>query len=38
MLQMLFDLIEQILVWAGASAEAKEIVAQVFDWLLGIAG
>ncbi len=38
MLQMIFDLVKQILVWADASAEAQEIVAQVFNWLLGIAG
>lgn len=38
MLQMLFDLVKQILVWAEASAEAQEIVNEVFNWLLGIAG
>lgn len=38
MLQMIFDFVEQILVWADASAEAREIVAGVFDWLLGIVG
>lgn len=38
MLQMIFDLVEQILVWADASAEAKEIVSQIFDWLLGVVG
>lgn len=38
MLQMIFDLVEQILVWANASAEAQEIVSEVFDWLLNFAG
>ncbi len=38
MLQMIFDLVEQILVWANASVEAQEIVSQIFDWLLGLAG
>ena len=38
MLQMIFDFVEQILVWADASAEAREIVSQVFDWLLGVMG
>ncbi len=38
MLEMLFELIEKILVWAEASAEAQQIVSEIFDWLLGIAG
>lgn len=38
MLQMIFDLVEKILVWADASAEAQEIVSQIFDWLLGLVG
>ncbi len=38
MLQMIFDLVEKILVWADASAEAQQIVAEIFDFLLGLAG
>ncbi len=38
MLQMIFDLVEKILVWADASAEAQQIVSEVFNWLLGIMG
>ena len=38
MLQMIFDLVEKILVWADASAEAQQIISEVFDWLLGVMG
>lgn len=38
MLQMIFDLVEKILVWADASAEAQQIVSEIFDFLLGLAG
>ncbi len=38
MLQSIFELVEKILVWADASAEAQQIVKEVFDWLLGVIG
>lgn len=38
MLQMIFDLVEKVLVWADASLEAQQIVSEVFDWLLGVIG
>ena len=38
MLQMIFDLVEKIVVWADASAEAQQIVLEIFDFLLGLAG
>ena len=38
MLQSIFELVEKILVWADASAEAQQIVKEVFEWLMGVIG
>ncbi len=38
MLQSIFELVEKILVWADASAEAQQIVKEIFDWLLSVIG
>ncbi len=38
MLQSIFDLVQKILEWADASAEAQQIVKEVFDWLMGVMG
>ena len=36
MLETIFELVQKILVWADASAEAQQIVKEVFDWLLSV--
>jgi len=38
MLQSIFELVQKILVWADAGAEAQQIVKEVFDWLMSVMG
>ncbi len=35
-MEMIFDLVKNILEWAGASINAQEIVSSIFNWIMGI--
>ena len=35
-METIFELVQKILDWAGASEEAKSIVAEIFEWILGL--
>jgi len=32
----IFELVLKILEWAGADAEAQQIVTEIFEWILGL--
>jgi len=35
-MEVIFELVQKILEWAGASAEAQSIVAEIFEWIMGL--
>ena len=35
-MEVIFELVQKILEWAGADAEAQQIVAEIFEWILGL--
>ncbi len=35
-MEVIFELVQKILVWAGADLEAQQIVAEIFEWILGL--
>ncbi len=35
-MQTIFELVMKILEWAGADLEAQQIVADIFEWILGL--